>query len=61
MAFNLFNNIFLLNLAFETAQRTFQRFAILQVDFCQLRLTTFQRIRRANGHTSPRRRGNKTL
>jgi len=30
------NNIFLLNLPFEAAQRTLKRFTVLQMDFCQL-------------------------
>ncbi len=32
------NNVLLLNLAFEAAQRTFKSFALLQMDFCQLRI-----------------------
>src|SRR5947209_1629116 len=37
VAFDFLDDIFLLNFAFKTAQRAFERFAILQMDFCQLR------------------------
>ncbi len=33
------NNVFLLNLAFEAAQRTFKSFTILQMDFGQLEIS----------------------
>lgn len=37
MTLDFFYDIFLLNLTFETAQSAFERFAVLQMDFCQLR------------------------
>ncbi|MDQ2839729.1 MAG: hypothetical protein M3Y72_01545 [Acidobacteriota bacterium] len=36
MAFDLFNDIFLLYFALKSPQGTFQRLAILQMYFCQL-------------------------
>ncbi len=38
MPLDLFNDIFLLYFTFEPSQSTFQRLAILQMDFCQLRI-----------------------
>ena len=38
MPFDLFNDVFLLYFAFEASKSTFQRLAILQMDFCQLRI-----------------------
>ncbi len=38
MPFNLFYDIFLLNFTFEASKSTFERLAILQMDFCQLRI-----------------------
>ena len=32
---DLFDNVFLLHLALEPAERTFERFAVLHNDFCQ--------------------------
>ena len=39
VALNLLNDVFLLHLAFEAAQRIFQRFALLQPDFRQSNYT----------------------
>jgi hypothetical protein len=39
MPLDFLNDVLLLNLALETAQRAFQGFSILDVDFCQTRLT----------------------
>jgi hypothetical protein len=36
--FDLFNDIFLLYFTFEPSQSAFKRLAILQMDFCQLRI-----------------------
>lgn len=44
MPFDLFYDIFLLNFTFESPKSTFKRLAILQMDFCQLRITTFQKF-----------------
>ncbi len=33
--FDFLNDVFLLNLALKAAEGTFERFAILQMDFCQ--------------------------
>ena len=38
MPFDLFNDVFLLYFAFEASKSTFQRLAILQMDFCQLKI-----------------------
>ncbi len=38
MPFNLLNDIFLLYFTFEPSQSAFERLAILQMDFCQLRI-----------------------
>ncbi len=38
MPFDLFYDIFLLNFTFEASKSTFERLAILQMDFCQLRI-----------------------
>ena len=38
MPLDLFYNVFLLNFAFEASKSTFERLAILQMDFCQLRI-----------------------
>jgi hypothetical protein len=38
VSLDLFHNVFLLNFAFEAAQRTLECFAVLQMDFCQLKL-----------------------
>ncbi len=38
MTFDLFDDIFLLNLALKPAQSAFKRFAFLQMHFCQLEL-----------------------
>ncbi len=35
---DFFHNIFLLDFAFETAKSTFESFAVLQMDFCQLKI-----------------------
>lgn len=35
---DLFDDIFLLHFAFETAQSAFQRLAFLQMHFCQLKI-----------------------
>ncbi len=35
VALDLFNNVFLLNLALETAQRVLEGFTLLQSNFCQ--------------------------
>jgi hypothetical protein len=35
VTFDLFNDVFLLNLALESAESAFQRFAVLQYYFCQ--------------------------
>jgi hypothetical protein len=35
---DFFYDVFLLDFAFEAAQRTFKSFALLQMDFCQLGL-----------------------
>lgn len=35
-------NVLLLNLAFEAAQRTFKSFSLLNMNFCQLKSTTFR-------------------
>jgi hypothetical protein len=40
--FDFLYDVFLLNLAFKTPQGAFQSLAILQMDFCQKRFTTFQ-------------------
>jgi len=40
MPLNLFNDVFLLYFAFEPSQSAFERLAILQMDFCQLKFTT---------------------
>jgi hypothetical protein len=34
-----FNDVFLLYFTFKSSERTFQRLAILQMDFCQLKFT----------------------
>jgi hypothetical protein len=39
MPLDFLNDVLLLDLALETAQRAFQGFSILDVDFCQTRLT----------------------
>ena len=36
VAFDFFDNIFLLNFSLEPTERAFKRFTILQMDFCQL-------------------------
>ncbi len=38
MPLNLFNDIFLLYFTFEPSQSAFERLAILQMDFCQLKI-----------------------
>jgi hypothetical protein len=38
MPFDLFNDIFLLYFTFEPSQSAFERLAILQMDFCQLKI-----------------------
>jgi hypothetical protein len=37
-------DVFLLNLALKPAQRAFESFAILEMDFCQTKFTTFRLI-----------------
>ncbi len=49
------NDIFLLNLALEATKGAFQGFAILQMDFCQLKLTTFRDTHRS--HVSEKAQG----
>ena len=44
MPLDLFNDIFLLYFAFEASKSTFERLAILEMDFCQLKFTTFQKL-----------------
>jgi hypothetical protein len=39
MSLDFLDDVLLLDLALETAQRAFQGFSILDVDFCQTRLT----------------------
>jgi len=39
MPLDFLNDVLLLDLALETAQRAFQGFSVLDVDFCQTRLT----------------------
>jgi hypothetical protein len=39
---DFFYNIFLLDFSLETAQSAFQRFALLQMNFCQKPFTTFR-------------------
>lgn len=34
---DFFNDVFLLDLTLETTERAFERFAVLDVDFCQLK------------------------
>jgi hypothetical protein len=38
MPLDLFNDIFLLYFAFEPSQSAFERLAILEMDFCQLKI-----------------------
>src|ERR1035437_6065807 len=40
MPLDFLNDVLLLDLALETAQRAFQGFSVLDVDFCQTRLTS---------------------
>ncbi|HSU33810.1 MAG TPA: hypothetical protein VLJ11_21460 [Bryobacteraceae bacterium] len=47
MTLNFFYDVFLLNLTLKTAQGTFESFAILEMDFCQTKFTTFQLIPRS--------------
>jgi len=47
------NDVFLLNLALKTAQSTFERFAILQMDFRQTNSPPSGGARLSNGHDSP--------
>jgi hypothetical protein len=42
VALDFLYDIFLLYFALETAQRALKRFPILEMDFCQLKLTTFR-------------------
>ena len=42
MTLDFLYDIFLLNLALKAAQGTFESFAILKMDFCQSKFTTFQ-------------------
>ncbi len=42
MPFYFLNNVFLLNLAFKTAQRTLKSFSLLDMNFRQLKFTTFR-------------------
>lgn len=42
VALDLFDDIFLLNLALKAPQSAFEGFAILQMDFCQTEFTTFR-------------------
>jgi hypothetical protein len=39
MSLDFLNDVLLLDLAFETAQRAFQGFSVLDMDFCQTNLT----------------------
>jgi hypothetical protein len=50
VALDLLDYIFLLDLALEAAQRTLERFALLQMYFCQLRLTAFLVPADCGGH-----------
>ncbi len=38
MPLDFFYNVFLLNFTFEASKSTFERLAILQMDFCQLKI-----------------------
>jgi hypothetical protein len=42
MALDLFNNIFLLDLAFEAAKRALKGFTVLKNYLCQAKITTFR-------------------
>ena len=42
MALALFNNIFLLDLAFEAAKRALKGFTVLKNYLCQAKITTFR-------------------
>jgi hypothetical protein len=42
MSLDFLDDVLLLDLALETAQRAFQGFSVLDVDFCQTRLTPLE-------------------
>jgi len=42
MALDLFNNVFLLDLAFEAAKRALKGFTVLKNYLCQAKITTFR-------------------
>ncbi len=44
MSLDFLNDVFLLDLALETAQRAFQGFSVLDVDFCQTKLTSLSQL-----------------